>query len=232
MPRAASPPCLTLYDDAMMRAAAQGLLVMGALHPRRVGARDLEGGTLLLLGAGPGFWDNFRRAPEAGDGAPDPIDRWSRRVVGALAEALGARALYPFGGPPHAPFVDWALKSGRAFQSPTGMLVHDTVGLMISYRGALHFPREEPIPAVRAPTPCDSCAGRPCTTACPVGALSGARPYALAACHAYLDTPAGADCMTRGCAVRRACPLSDGAARRPDQSALHMKAFHPPCPAP
>jgi hypothetical protein len=215
------------YPDIETLSTAQGLLVMGALHPGRVQAKGLHGGTLILLGAGPGFWPQFRTAAEATDGARDPIDRWSARVIGALAATLGAQAHFPFGGPPYAPFIDWALKSGRAFSSPIGMLVHTRVGLMISYRGALHLPAEIAIPDARTASPCASCAGRPCTTACPVAALSGDAGYDVARCHSHLDSAAGKSCMIQGCAARLACPISAGAGRTPDQSAHHMKAFHP-----
>ncbi len=201
-------------------ASDAGLLVMGALHQ--------DGHTLVLLGAGGGFWPRFSCSPEARDGRADPVDRWSTRVVGALATRFDAAAIYPFGGPPHAPFIDWAQKSGRAFHSPVGMLVHDTVGLMISYRGALEFTGEMAFPVVKGENPCNACAGQPCTTACPVGALGAAQAYDVAACHRHLDTPAGGDCMRLGCAARRACPLSRGAGRVPEQSALHMRAFHRP----
>lgn len=218
---------MTTHDEIVELARAEGLLAMGALHPDRLAAKGVQGGTLILLGAGPGFWEVLQAAPEMLDGRPDPVDRWSRRVIGALADSLRAVAHFPFGGPPYAPFIDWAIKSGRAFVSPTGMLVHDVVGLMISYRGALHLPDEIPLPDAPGASPCTSCAGKPCLTACPVGALGETAPYDVAACHAYLDTAAGRDCLERGCRVRRSCPVSAGADRKPAQSAHHMKAFHP-----
>lgn len=214
------------YERVREAAAAQGLLVMGALHPGRLGIRLLDRGTLVLLGAGPDFWPVFSATPEAGDGHANPVDRWSARVIGGLAGDFAATAHYPFGGPPYTPFIEWALKSGRAFSSPTGMLVHDTVGMMISYRGALHFAEEFDIPAAQAVSPCTGCKTKPCTTACPVGALSGQAPYDVAGCHTYLDSRAGVACMMQGCGVRRACPVSFGAGRMPEQSALHMRAFH------
>lgn len=204
---------------AIERAAlAEGLTPMGALHD--------EGGTVILFGAGPGFWEVVRASPEAADGAPDPVDRWSARVIGALARRFGARARFPFGGPPHEPFLAWAEASGRAFKSPVGMLVHDRVGLMISYRGALQLAERLYLPAPHGGSPCADCTGRPCLTACPVGALGGGAPYDVPACHGFLDTAAGAECMTRGCAVRRACPVSAGAGRGDAQSAHHMEYFH------
>ena len=70
-----------------------------------------------------------------------------------------------------------------------------------------------------------SCAAKPCLTACPAGALD-AKGYDLPACHAFLDRTEGADCLSRGCVVRRACPLSQAYGRLPEQSAYHMRLFH------
>jgi len=209
------------------RAARQaGLIVMGALLPRQVEAKQLDGGTLILLGAGQVFWSVLTSSPEWHDKKPDPVDRWSSRVITDLANELNAHAYFPFGGPPYAPFIDWALKSGRTYSSPVGALVHDQVGMMISFRGALHFSDEVPIPRASGKSPCTTCPA-PCTTACPVGALNTDSFYNVDACHSHLDTIEGHSCMTGGCLARRACPLSHASGRLPEQSAHHMKAFHP-----
>lgn len=205
-------------------ARSVGLIVMGALHPRTTDAKELDGGTLVLLGTAGAFWPVLKAAPEWQ--GPDPVDRWSTRVIGQMAQTLGAQAHFPFGGPPYAPFIDWALKSGRTFSSPVGALVHDTVGMLISYRGALHFAEEFALPEVTTVSPCTTCPA-PCTTACPVSALNTHSFYDVAACHGHLDTDEGQTCMTQGCLARLACPLSAGAARDPEQSNHHMKAFHP-----
>ncbi len=186
---------------------------------------DLPAGTrtLLLLGPlEPGFWPHLTAQPEWG--SPDPVDRWSRRVIGRMACDLGAKAVFPFGGPPYHPFYRWALRTGRVWDSPVRLLVQADQGLMVSFRGALALKKaiEPPAPL---PRPCDACP-KPCLTACPVGAL-GPEGYDVPACHAYLDTPAGAENMENGCAVRRACPLSARYARLPEQSAYHMRQFHP-----
>lgn len=202
---------------------------MGALHPKAQYGPEEGCGTLVLLGTGPEYWPYLTMSPEYHDGTPNPIDRLSKRTIDGLACSLGpgVTTVFPFGGPPYAPFIDWALKSGRAFTSPTGMLVHDTVGMMTSYRGALCFPGAVPFPAPSGQNPCESCVGQPCTTACPVGALSKGAPYDVAACHGFLDGAAGARCMQQGCAARLACPISKGAGRRFAQSAHHMRSFHP-----
>ena len=146
---------MTALDRIARAAGAHHLAVLGTVSG---GDRPPGVATLVLLGPRePGFWTAFTAAPEYGDGAPDPLDRWSSRVIGDLAQALDATAYFPFGGPPYQPFIAWAQASGRAHVSPVGLLVHDTAGLMVSYRGALGFadsidaPPRRPIPATAAP---------------------------------------------------------------------------------
>lgn len=202
-------------------AKAHGLTIAGGFHPTP--RDDVPAGTqtlLLLAPDGAAFWDIFQQSAYYRDGAPDPIDRWSRHTIGTWACDLGAKALFPFGGPPYQPFHTWALRTGRAFSSPVGFLVHADQGLMISFRGALALKQRVALPA---PTeiPCAGCAA-PCKTACPVSALTD-DGYDVPTCKAFLaDDP---DCMSQGCAVRRACPVSQTFDRPHEQSAFHMKAF-------
>ena len=206
------------------RAAADRLMVMGAFHPGPEDGLAEDIRTLVMLGpAEPGYWAHVTAQPEW-DGGPDPVDRWSRRVIGGIACDLGGKAYFPFGGPPWKPFIAWAKRTGRAWASPVTILVHDKAGLMVSYRGALGVRERLDLPA-SGPRPCETCEGRPCLTACPVGALSGSG-YDVPACHAFLDTAPGRDCLTQGCAVRRACPVSQAYGRVPQQSAYHMGLFH------
>jgi epoxyqueuosine reductase len=212
------PDALAGIDAAARRC---GLAVRGAFHPAQTDEAPEGCGTLVLFGPADGLWPIFRASPEFVDPVADPLDRWSRRVIGGLARAFAAEPLFPFGGPPYLPFIAWARRSGRAWTSPVGLLVHDEAGLFISYRGALALRHrlDLPAPGVR---PCETCAA-PCLTACPVAALTGAG-YDLPRCHAYLDTGPGRDCLDRGCAVRRACPVGGGIS--PARAAFHMAAFH------
>ncbi len=203
-------------------AKPHSLTSFGALHT----APDdgLEPGTIILLGpAEPGFWDHFTTTPEYNDGAPDPIDRWSTRVITTIAFECNGTALFPF-GVPRRPFIGWALRSGEAFVSPASILVHAQAGLFVSYRGAIFLPETLTLPKPAA-NPCDTCQDKPCLTACPPRAITP-KGYNLPTCHSYLDSPEGRSCMSQGCAVRRSCPLAKNYPRMDAQSAYHMKVFH------
>lgn len=207
------------------RIAAAGLAFRGAFHP---GPEDMLSGvgTLVLVGfTGNREWPAFAGSPEASDGQPDPLDRWSRRVIGALAGGLDATALFPFGGPPFLPFQRWALKAEPVSPSPLGILIHPDWGLWHAYRGALAFRERLDLPAPdRRPSPCESCIEKPCLSACPVDAF-GAAGYDVPACVSHISVPAGNDCMSNGCLARRACPVGVEHRHQPDQAYFHLKAF-------
>lgn len=203
------------YEALKTEARSHGLFIMGAMHP--------DTGTLILLGTGEGFWPIFTSSVEYEDDQPDPLDRWSKRVIGDMAAKHNAECHFPSDGPPYPPFITWALNSERFHSSPINMLVHDQAGLMVSLRGALHIPERLTIPGASAESPCDKCTDQPCRTACPVDALNGS--YDVPACKAWIASPKGASCLTGGCLARRACPLSQSHGRLAEQSAFHMEAF-------
>ena len=196
--------------------AAERLFSAGMVHE--------AGQTVVLLAPDePGFWAHVTAQPEFADGEPDPLDRWSKRVIGALAARHGGDAVFPSDGPPYPPFFRWALASGEVFVSPVQMLVHRRMGLWTSFRGALRLPGMLELPEPGG-TPCANCPA-PCVTACPVQALTP-QGYDTAACHAWLDLPTGANCLSAGCLARRSCPLSESYGRLAEQSAWHMRHFH------
>jgi hypothetical protein len=182
--------------------------------------------TVVLAGmAGREGWGAFAASAEASDGLGDPLDRWSRRVIDALARELGGQAFFPIGGPPFWPFQQWARRAEALHPSPIGVLIHPRYGLWHSYRGALGFREKLAIPEPAAiPSPCNSCRERWCLKACPVGAFSSAG-YDVAACVGHLESAAGADCMGAGCLARRACPVGAERAYGPEQANFLMRAF-------
>ncbi|MGD9917188.1 MAG: ferredoxin [Paenirhodobacter sp.] len=211
-----SQPEMSLPGPLRAALAAERLFVSGLVAE---GAETIA----LLSPDEPGFWAHVTAAPEFADGAPDPLDRWSERVIGRIAAEQGARALFPFGGPPHQPFFAWALRSGQAVSSPVRLMAHARMGLWASFRGALALPGAL-VQVAPAADPCAPCAA-PCTRVCPVGAMSR-EGYNVPLCHDFLDTPEGAECLERGCLARRACPIGQTYGRLEVQSAWHMRHFH------
>lgn len=177
---------------------------------------------ILIGNAGP---DMFRRFARERDTASQAMDDWTRDVVSTLAGDLGAEALYPFDVNPPWPFLRWARRGGAGHVSPLGLNIHPSYGLWHAYRAALLFPVEFDIPAQSpGPHPCKSCTGKPCLSACPVGAFDGAS-YAVAACASHIASPAGSPCMMHGCLARHACPVGKSYSYAPAQAAFHMRAF-------
>jgi len=219
------PVALTAVEAALH---GRGLTPRGAFHPESGGAvPPLPDGrataTLVLAGnAGSSMWERFARERPAG---ADPLDRWSAGALRAAADRFGAAVLLPGDGPPRHPFQRWALRAEPVHRSPLGILIHPEYGLWHAYRGALAFAERLALPEPdRRPSPCASCADRPCLRACPVGAFeSGA--YDHAACAAHVSSPAGVDCLERGCLARRACPIGHAYRYGDDQQRFHMEAF-------
>jgi hypothetical protein len=214
-------------------AAPYGLVLRGGFHPveaDNIPALSSSGAcrTLLLLGnVGRSLWPVFEVSPERADGSPHALDRWTRRVLGELAPRLGAEALFPFGGPPWLPFQRWAMRAESVSVSPLGILIHPGYGLWHAYRAALAFAERLDLgdTGIESGTsPCDSCAGRPCLSACPVGAF---RPgaYDVTGCRSHVSAPSGAACRDQGCAARLACPVGREHVYAPAQMAFHMAAF-------
>ena len=211
------------YDDLTATLDAHGLLPRGAFHPGPDDGAPEDSGTILLVGnAGPGMWRAFASARREGAHA---LDEWSAMVLDDIAKAAGAAALYPSDGPPYRPFQRWAMKAEPVWSSPLGILIHPDYGLWHGYRGALVFGGTLPLPPRdgRA-SPCETCAGRPCLTTCPVAAF-GEGGYDVPACTAHLRAPAGGDCMAQGCRARRACPVGRDYIYEPAQAEFHMAAF-------
>jgi hypothetical protein len=217
-----------LFETVFSAFARTGLVPRGAF---RLGEGERDGAladipTIVLVGmTGREGWGAFAASPEARDGARHPLDRWSSRVIEALAGELGAKALFPFGGPPFWPFQQWARRAEPVHPSPIGILIHPRYGLWHSYRGALGFREALAVPEPAAvPSPCETCAGRWCLSACPVGAFSGLG-YDVAACAGHLKSASGADCMGGGCLARRACPVGVEHAYGPEEASFLMRAF-------
>lgn len=177
---------------------------------------------VVLVGSvGPRMWRHFRAERPDGE---NPLDTWCESRLGRIAADVGARAVFPFERP-FLPFQRWVRRAEPCHVSPLRILIHPEYGLWHAIRGALLFAAPLDLPGKAAgASPCRDCAGRPCLSACPVGAFS---PKGLDAerCAAHLESPEGAECMALGCLARRACPVGQDYRHGGEQAAFHMTAL-------
>ena len=211
------------YTEIESVVKKENLRILGGFHPQLNDGAPLNSKTLILLGPDePKFWEVFKTSSEYTSNLNNPLDSWSKRTINNIATKLKAQSIFPFGGPPFKPFYQWALRTQRAHESPISLLVHDEAGLFVSYRGALSFDFKVTLPQVAA-NPCIGCSA-PCLTTCPVQAFKK-KSYDASGCITHIKTADTKQCISKGCAARRICPISKNFARLPEQSAFHMKAF-------
>ncbi|TPI49704.1 4Fe-4S dicluster domain-containing protein [Mesorhizobium sp. B2-9-1] len=211
--------------------AANGLILRGGFRftdgeDAPVGPSGAPAKSALLVGqAGAAPWPHFERwlGQQARDIA-NPLDTWSRAVIGAVAQGCGARAVSP-SDRPYLPFQQWAMRAEGLKPSPLGILMHPTYGLWHAYRGALLFEDEISLPEAHEMNHlCDACVAKPCMKSCPVGAYSVAG-FAHEACLLHVRGTDGAPCRAGGCLDRNACPYGAEYRYPADVQAFHMAAF-------
>jgi hypothetical protein len=219
------------YSQVSAALAAHGLIPRGGLdltgdEAAPAGPSGAPAKALLLVGqAGAAPWPYFRQwlGQQAGPVA-DPLDTWSREVIGKVAQKFGARAVSP-SDRPYLPFQQWAMRAEGLKPSPLGILMHPEYGLWHAYRGALLFEDEIAVPAPRDVIHlCAACTEKPCMKSCPVDAYSG-QGFAHDACLGHVRGPHGGPCRTGGCLDRNACPYGTFYRYPPKVQAFHMAAF-------
>jgi hypothetical protein len=207
-----------------------GLILRGGFHP---GLEDevpaLPDGravlTVVLVGnAGPAMWRAFEgreRDPES----RNPLDDWMRPTLLAAAARAGAHPVFPNEGPPFVPIQRWGARAESVHRSPIGIMIHPEYGLWHVYRAALLFAaRLDLRPRNETPSPCESCAKKPCLRVCPADAFLPDR-FDGAGCVTHVASRDGANCRDRGCLARRACPVGRDYAYPRAAQAFHTAAF-------
>ncbi|MHA6684395.1 hypothetical protein [Mesorhizobium sp. A556] len=189
------------------------------------GPSGLPAKSVLLVGqAGGSSWPHFSRWREGQPpGLKNPLDSWSREVIGAVATETGARAVGP-NDQPYLPFQQWAMRAEGLKSSPLGILMHPEYGLWHAYRGALLFDIAFDFPVKSANHLCDACVGKPCLKACPVDAYS-VGGFAYERCLSLVRGANGHACRTGGCLDRNACPYGTAYRYPAEMQAFHMAAF-------
>jgi len=213
--------------DLEQALAEYGFRLLGAFIPEEDdGIPALPDGgrtqAVILVGnAGPGMWAAFQRGRRD---EKDPLDSWTRRVIEPLAANLGLGVVFPFAGPPWAPFQRWAERCGTMFPSPIGISIHPRYGTWFGMRAALLADALPEVPSFAEESPCAACADKPCLAACAIRAANGGE-YDAGRCIDRLKTIEGHGCLKNGCQSRHACPVGQDYAYGREQAEFHMRAF-------
>ncbi|MDH6232663.1 ferredoxin [Mesorhizobium soli] len=221
-------------EDISAALAEHGLIQRGGFNfgdgeETPPGPSSVLAKSVLLVGqAGAAPWPHFRRwCGQQPAELENPLDTWSREVIGQVAQEFGARAVSP-SDKPWLPFQQWAMRAEGLKPSPLGILMHPEYGLWHAYRGALLFEIEIPIQEPRESIHlCDACVGKPCMKSCPVEAYSP-DGFAYEACLAHVRGSNGAPCRSGGCLDRNACPYGAQYRYPAEVQAFHMASFARP----
>jgi hypothetical protein len=220
-----------MIEDLAAALSACGLILRGGFNfaageETPSGLSGAAARSVLLVGqAGAAPWPHFLRWREGqSQTLADPLDAWSREVIGTVAKTFGARAVSP-SDKPYLPFQQWAMQAEGLKPSPLGILMHPQYGLWHAYRGALLFEHEIAFGETREVVHlCDACVDKPCLKSCPVDAYS-ADGFAHETCLVHVRGQNGAPCRTGGCLDRNACPYGTDYRYPPEVQAFHMAAF-------
>ncbi|MGQ0709252.1 MAG: hypothetical protein ACT4NV_05825 [Rhodoferax sp.] len=175
---------------------------------------------LLLVGhLGTTLW---QRLQQAGMEGPDPIDRYSRTCVDAWLQhhLPGVRhaVLYPGSGTPALQRLGQLV--GWHHPSPFMVGISAQWGSWFAYRAVVLMDTGlPPSPARTQPSPCESCALRPCVAACPAAALDAG--FALERCLQY-RLEAHSQCREQ-CLARNRCPQGEPYRYGAEQIAYHYR---------
>jgi hypothetical protein len=233
-------PTLVFLANLKTALDAHGLNVVTSLSEQRK--------TIILIGhVGSSFWPHFTdwlrahstsfphgfradRVSSSGGSRPlserisQPLDSWSKEVIGAVAADFGGKAIFP-SDQPYQPFQQWAMAATGMRQSPLGILIHPVYGLWHAYRGAIVFDGVTlSQPAEKLSHPCDTCVEKPCLSACPVSAFCDGA-YDVKSCRDHVKSDGQQACLTGGCLARRACPIGKSFEYVAEQMQFHMNAF-------
>ena len=231
------------YHRIKQIAARSGLVIRGGFNLTAADEglyidKATEAKALLLFGnAGSSIWSTFSASDEYCDGLNDPMNRWSERVGNEIALELNGLALFPFGGPPYKPFIQWAKKAESLGNSRLGMLIHPDYGLWHAYRFGIALPRSFPELDRHAETGrsaenecldssalCTICVDQPCLDSCPVNAFSD-EGYDVEGCYGFLKENPNSDCRNHTCSARLACPEGRSFSYEKAHARFHMDAF-------
>lgn len=161
---------------------------------------------LVLIGSSGGHvWDQLQigwmdRA--------NPFDEYSVAVaeqfIHECLDDAPSQLFYP--GPSRVSLIRLGELAGWSHPSPLGLGINPEFGLWFAYRAA--FVTAAPLPVTepsKSMHPCESCADKPCISACPAKAVRANSAFDITACYTFRVSP-NASCVDR-CHSRMACPI-------------------------
>ena len=181
---------------------------------------------ILVGNIGSRIWLHFSQSAEYQDSEPDPLNRYTARILGGVARAQEIEAIFPF-DEPYWPFQRFAASALGVQSSPLGMQIHPEFGLWYGLRGAFILPEDTELVgdvdgvSVAQTHPCDTCVDKPCLNTCPVSAFT-INGYNTEACYGHLDRGEDPDCRSLGCLARDACPVGKEYRYEPQHIRFHM----------
>ena len=190
----------------------------------------------VMVAGSANMWQKFIATRQFDDGKPDPLNRWTGKVLDEIASEFGAKLKLPFERP-FSPFQAWAMKAAQLTQSPLGILMHPRLGLWFGLCGVLFFQvnvknqEVEKLIQQRQQTNdiCQKCLRKPCLSACPVSAF-GKNSLDVSDCFSHLDrvqnSQISPDCLQEGCGARSACPVGIENKYSNKQLRFHMRAYY------
>lgn len=227
-------------EELQARLEEHGLKLWGAtdlaVDDCPVGEESRKGMVAALVGnAGPSMWRSFDASDEKIDGNPDPLDRWTRKVVTKIGDEAGLVSRFP-SDKPWWPFQRISARVMGLKQSPLGILIHPEYGLWHAFRALLLVePETEIVSHLKGLSPdpeavihpCDSCMDKPCISACPVDAFGsiGAARIDRGRCLSHVVSGATPHCLDMGCYSRSACPVGKEWRYGDAQLKFHMLSY-------
>ena len=198
--------------------------------------------SVLLLGnAGPSMWQAL---PEDCLTQDDPVDDFAVAVIQRLLSRQLAEESWQVLFPQSTVGSSLQLQkfgelAGWHFASPLGIGIHRRFGLWFAYRALVALQVEVAVHTgshvsvaggaedgeavsenkYHESSPCLSCDGTPCISACPAQALSVGRSPDLSACISHRSHP-GSGCAST-CVARLACPIATHWQYPPSQIAYY-----------
>jgi methylmalonic aciduria homocystinuria type C protein len=209
--------------------APSGFDLVGATTAGRGGLESPAWGRadrlLLCVGNTRALWprlkDAVRRSPEL-RAAEHPLDDYARATIGRaaaeVAASFEARHEVRYAGDPRGRAVDIvraAEAAGLGHRAPSRLLVHPSHGPWIGLRAAVLFDAEGPSePPLRAPSPCEACATRPCLDAYRAAVDASGGEHRVTQASLERDYPLWL-------AIRAVCPVGRASRYDEEQAEYH-----------